>query len=504
MRGFVGDRARRERLVELVRSGVSAGAAADQVGLTRSWGYQVLRRAGLGPASTRDGVDPALLTAAFERVGTLRAAARECGIGKDLARRILVEQGVQFPERARSKPLERLRFHELLAQGWPVTKAAREVGASRRTGLSWADGGRMIAGKWRPATPAVIIDATGRARYEEPVADTARTCHLNLTERCTIADLRTAGLSCRQIAVELGRSPSTISREIARHSDDQGRYQPHAGDLLAAANRARPKQGKLVAEGPLRAAVENGLDQQWSPEQIAARLRAEHPDDESMHVCHETIYQAIYLQARGGLKREVQQALRSGRTRRKPRRRFDQRTKRFIEPMVMIADRPAEVADRAVPGHWEGDLIIGTGHTSAIGTLVERTTRFVMLVHLPERHDAESVRDGLISTMGTLPDHLRRSLTWDQGSEMALHGEFSLAADIDVYFCNPGSPWQRGSNENTNGLLRQYFPKSTDLGVHTVDDLQFVADRLNGRPRKTLDWETPAERMQKLLQSTAA
>jgi len=218
-----------------------------------------------------------------------------------------------------------------------------------------------------------------------------------------------------------------------------------------------------------------------------------------MRVSHETIYQALYFQARGGLKREVAQALRSGRTHRKPHRAPDQRTHRFIDPMIMISDRPADVEDRAVPGHWEGDLIMGEANKTAIATLVERATRYTMLVHLPEGHDAEVVRDGLIKTISTLPTHLRGSLTWDQGAEMARHKQFSMATDMAVYFCDPASPWQRGTNENTNGLLRQYFPKWTDLSVFGPEDLEHVAQQLNGRPRKTLDWDTPAERLRDLL-----
>jgi IS30 family transposase len=218
-----------------------------------------------------------------------------------------------------------------------------------------------------------------------------------------------------------------------------------------------------------------------------------------MHVVHETIYQALYVQGRGELRRELTRALRSGRAIRRPRRQARQRTPRMAAPMVMISERPAEADDRAVPGHWEGDLIIGKDNKSAIGTLVERATRYVLLVHLPHGRTPDVVRDALIDTMNGLPTHLRRSLTWDQGSEMHRHHEFSLATDIPVFFCDPHSPWQRGSNENTNGLLRQYFPKSTDLTVHTREHLNAVAVELNGRPRKTLGWDTPAERLTTLL-----
>lgn len=218
-----------------------------------------------------------------------------------------------------------------------------------------------------------------------------------------------------------------------------------------------------------------------------------------MRVTHETIYQALYVQGRGELRRELTRALRSGRARRKPHRQANKRQPRFSTPMAMISERPAEAGDRAVPGHWEGDLIIGKNQASAIGTLVERSTRYVMLVHLPVDHTAERMRDALVETMRTLPAQLRRSLTWDQGSEMGAHQAFTLATDIPVYFCDPASPWQRGSNENTNGLLRQHFPKGTDLSVHTRDQLDAVAAELNARPRKTLDWDTPAGRLAVLL-----
>jgi transposase, IS30 family len=218
-----------------------------------------------------------------------------------------------------------------------------------------------------------------------------------------------------------------------------------------------------------------------------------------MHVVHETVYQALYVQGRGELRRELATALRTGRARRKSHRQARQRRPRFTDPMVMISQRPAEIEDRAVPGHWEGDLIIGKDGASQIGTLVERATRYVMLLHLPAGRTAEEVRDALVTTVTTLPAHLKRSLTWDQGSEMAAHKAFTTATDIPVYFCDPASPWQRGSNENTNGLLRQYFPKATDLSVHTPEHLAHVAAQLNSRPRKTLDWNTPAQRLHKLL-----
>jgi transposase, IS30 family len=322
--------------------------------------------------------------------------------------------------------------------------------------------------------------------------------YLSLPDRLAIADGLQARLTLTTIAAGIGKHTSTVSREVRGRSVD-GLYLPYQADRVAAADRARPKQSKLVTNQKLRDAVEDGLSRRCSPEQISHRLVKDFPDDESMRVSHETIYQALYFQARGGLKREVAQALRSGRTRRKPHRVPDQRTHRFVDPMIMISDRPAEVEDRAVPGHWEGDLIMGEANKTAIATLVERATRYTMLVHLPDGHAAEAVRDGLITTISTLPVHLRGSLTWDQGAEMAGHKQFSMATNMAVYFCDPASPWQRGTNENTNGLLRQYFPKGTDLSVFGPEDLEHVAQQLNGRPRKTLDWDTPAERLRDLL-----
>ena len=273
--------------------------------------------------------------------------------------------------------------------------------------------------------------------------------YLSMTEREDIAVWWGAGVGVRQIARRLGRAPSTIS-----------------------------------------------------PEQIARRLVVDFPSDEPMRICHETIYQALYVQGRGGLRRELTACLRTGRALRKPQRRADQRQER-IKGKVMISERPAEVGDRAVPGHWEGDLIIGKDSGSAIGTLVERTTRFTMLLHLPADHGALTVREAIEATITTLPAALRRTLTWDQGIELAQHQQLTFDTDLAVYFCDPHSPWQRGTNENTNGLLRQYFPKGTNLSVHGPQDLERVAAGLNGRPRKTLDWKTPAEALAALLSAAA-
>jgi transposase, IS30 family len=276
---------------------------------------------------------------------------------------------------------------------------------------------------------------------------------------------------------------------------------PHLVDRRSTPRRQRPKPRKLDVDLVLRAWVAARLlRSKWSPRQIAHRLRRVFPDQPERHLAHETIYQAIYVQGRGALRRELAAALRSGRAHRRPHRDPQARRARFTEPMVMISERPAEADDRAVPGHWEGDLILGTGNASAIATLVERHTRYVRLAALPEgRHDAATVRDALIIAMAGLPASLTRSLTWDQGAEMGRHHEFSLATGIPVYFCDPASPWMRGSNENTNGLLRQYFPKGTNLALHTQAHLDAVADELNQRPRETLDWDDPAQRLATLL-----
>ncbi|GAA2462432.1 IS30 family transposase [Streptomyces mauvecolor] len=386
---------------------------------------------------------------------------------------------------------ERAAYSRLMQQGFSNAEACRVVGVSDRTGRKWLNG-RSAYGRQKAAPP---IRAVG------PPSGTSR--YLREDERIHIADRLREKATVRAIAAEPGRSPSTVSREIRRNHTMglRGRwhYRPHAAQARADARRPRPKPRKIDENPELREAVQAMLDEKWSPEQICQALRRRFPDRPEMHVVHETVYQALYVQGRGQLRRELAGALRSGRARRRPQRQAGFRQPRFTTPMVMISERPAEVGDRAVPGHWEGDLIIGKDGKSAIGTLVERATRYVMLLHLPGDHGAQAVLDALTATVQTLPAHLTRSLTWDQGSEMARHAEFTLATDIPVYFCDPASPWQRGSNENTNGLLRQYFPKGTDLSAHTPERLTAVAEQLNRRPRKTLGWETPAERLHKLL-----
>ncbi|QNE23238.1 IS30 family transposase [Kribbella qitaiheensis] len=382
-----------------------------------------------------------------------------------------------------------------------MTRAAGEVGVNVRTGRDWRRGVRKV-GNTRVRPDGMVVDYGTGTRYfismTRPADAVISDRYLSLDDRLAIADGLVNKHTLTAIAAGIGKHKSTICREIRAHSVE-GIYLPHQAHRDAASARARPKTSKLAVDPVLRERVEQGLETKLSPEQISHRLVKDFPDDESMRVSHETIYQALYFQARGGLKREVQTALRTGRTRRKPQRQPGQRQHRFVDEMIMISERPAEVEDRAVPGHWEGDLIMGEGNRSAIATLVERTTRYTLLVHLPGSHEAEPVRDGLIKAMQTLPEHLRGSLTWDQGCEMARHKQFSIATDMAVYFCDPHSPWQRGTNENTNGLLRQYFPKGTDLSVHGPEDLEHVAQELNQRPRKTLGWDTPAERLRDLL-----
>lgn len=319
-------------------------------------------------------------------------------------------------------------------------------------------------------------------------------------ERCRIEDLLDADWSPAAIAAALGRSRSTVTREIAAHRRVRdGRYDADHAQSQADAAARRPKAAKLATNLKLRREVQDRLLKHHSPEQIARRLREEFPDDAEMWVSHETIYQSLYVQSRGGLKRELTRHLRTGRSMRKPQRKPDERRGR-LAGMVMISERPPEVDDRAVPGHWEGDLILGSTESgSAVGTLVERMTRFTMLLYLPGGHTADIVQAAMVAKMATLPEQLRLSLTWDQGSEMANHVQIAEATGLSIYFCDPHSPWQRGSNENTNGLLRQYLPKGKDLSFYGPGMLDNIAAELNARPRKTLNWRTPAETLQALL-----
>jgi IS30 family transposase len=367
-------------------------------------------------------------------------------------------------------------FWAAMARGEFITGAAAEAGTYRQKGRGWL----AAAGGVRPRRGR---DLKGRC--------------LSFGEREDIAVGLAAGQSLRVIAARLGRSPSTVSRELARNADPRRGYRASTAHALAYDRASRPKPAKLVVNLALRAKVEKDLEKKYSPEQITGRLRVEFPNDPEMRVSPETIYQSLYVQSRGALRRDLTACLRTGRAVRRPSRKVGQRKNR-IPDMINIAERPAEVADRAVPGNWEGDLIIGMRNQTAIGTLVERATGYVMLLHLPQGYKPEQVRDVLAAKIKTLPESLRLSLTWDQGPEMRDWQRVAIDAEIDIYFCDPHSPWQRGTNENT-GLLRQCFPKGTDLSVHSSQDLDWVAQELNDRPRKRLAFKKPIEMIGELL-----
>ena len=377
-------------------------------------------------------------------------------------------------------PEERKRIIGLVAEGMRPVDVAAEVSRSASF------------------VQRIIKDAGGVARRLEWDPSPAR---LSAAEREDIRSGLDDGDSFRVIAGRLGRAPSTISREVNANGGRRG-YQGWRAHRRANNLARRPKVAKLAGCHRLRAQVETWLeDELWSPTQIAAQLRIDFPDDPIMRVSPETIYQSLYVQGRGALRKELAACLRTGRAVRRNRSRLDKRGR--IPDMVMISDRPAEIEDRAVPGHWEGDLIIGGGSRSAVGTLVERSTRYVMLLHLDGDHTAETVRTAMTAKIKTLPEHLMRSITWDQGREMAQHAAFTIDTGVSIYFCDPHSPWQRGSNENTNGLLRQWMPKGTDLSVFSEADLAAIAYKLNNRPRQTLGWMKPSQALADLVASTA-
>jgi transposase, IS30 family len=372
------------------------------------------------------------------------------------------------------RPDERARIAARLVEGASVRELAVQFGCSGRTVLRIGD-------------EAALARRVGRSPRR-----------LSFAERERISRGIAAGESDSEIARALGRHRSTIGREIRACGARRGRYRALAAERAARARARRPKLGKLARSPRLLAAVQAGLERRWSPEQISARLRLEYPDDAEMRISHETIYRSLFVQARGELRRQLSANLRRGRgTRRQRGRGRDQRGR--IVDMIAISERPPEVADRAVPGHWEGDLLLGAAGRSAIATLVERQTRYVMLARLGSDRSTEHVIAALKAQIQTLPAHLARSLTWDQGKELAAHKTFTVQTGIDVYFCDPRSPWQRGTSENTNGLLRQYLPKGSDLAACSQLALNEIAAELNGRPRKTLAWQTPAEKMTELL-----
>ncbi|GBE68340.1 IS30 family transposase [Mycobacterium sp. MFM001] len=371
-------------------------------------------------------------------------------------------------------------FGQLIAQGVGHCEACRIVGVNRRTGTRWRYG-------------RTVLNKAGEAVHYPPVSLTASKPrdprYLSLAERATIADLHRAGVGVCAIAEELGRAASTVSRELRRNADAQGRYLPATAERLAVERQSRPLRMRRVAcDEQLCGVVAELLGKRWSPEQVAHELPVRFPDQPERHLCTESIYQAIY-DPRIDLTRPAK------RRRRRRRRRVQGLERRGrLTAMAMIADRPAEVEDRVQVGHWEGDCIMGPGNRSAIGTLVERVTRFVILIHVPTgRPTAQAMCDSLTGALGAFAPHLRRTLTWDQGKELALHQQITARTDTRVFFCDAHSPWQRGSNENTNGLLRDYFPKGVDLSHISPEELRRVADELNDRPRKTLGWARPAD-----------
>lgn len=324
---------------------------------------------------------------------------------------------------------------------------------------------------------------------------------LSLAEREELSRGLVAGHSLRAIAKGLGRAASTVSRDVA-WSGSRDRYRAWRADRGAIERGRRPKPAKLALHPRLCREVERGLRAEWSPQQISARLIRDYPHDLDMRVSHETICRTLFVQARGALRKKLTTCLRTGRAQRRPHMRTEQSGAGRIRNPILISERPPEAEDRAVPGHWEGDLIIGKGCRSAIGVLVERSSRYVILLHLPHGRTAEDVRAALTRQVSKLPAELRRTLTWDQGKEMAEHIRFSTDTNMVVYFCDPHSPWQRGTGENTNGLLRQYFPRTADLSLHSAAQLNAVARKLNGRPRQTLDWMKPSEVFGRTVAST--
>jgi transposase, IS30 family len=431
----------REVFLDALRSGLSQSAAATVAGVSHSTGHKWAKAAGMGAN--------------------------------------LKHRGIRYPAWAKEA------FWAAMRAGASPSQAAVIAGVSENACQIWVKQAGYV-----PRTPPPPEEpATVQRRLRAP---------LSFTERYRLEELLEAGCRPWRAAELLGRHQSTINREVGRGQTQSG-YRACTGQDVAEANRRRPKMRKLVKTPALLAEVLQRLEQRHSPEQIAGRLREDFPDEPELWVSHETIYQAIYVQPRGELAKLVKTALRTGRTQRKPQGRKETGQGK-LKGMINISERPAEAQDRAIPGHWEGDLILGsTASGSAIGTLVERTTGFVVLLHLPDDRTAATLAEAMSAKIPELPEILRRSLTWDQGSEMALHTKITEATGLPIYFCDPHSPWQRGTNENTNGLLRQYFPKGTDLSFYGPGWLDQVAAELNARPRKRLNWRTPAEELDRLL-----
>lgn len=509
-----------EHFFELVDKGGTVRAAAKAAGVGEDAAYRWLRQAGLSMRrATPRKFSEEEKAEFFRRLAlnpNVSAVAKELGIARVTCYSWAYKAGIRTSETRKVNP-RREEFLSLRAEGFSRAQARARVGADARSAVDWDKGitiinrgriypdGRVVRYSEKTlkgVIPERRMRAIGGSVDLNKIEKIIDPRYLSLHEREQIKDLHRCGMSIRQIAAELDRSPSTISRELRRNTASTRGYMPHTAHRLSVQRRARPREPKLLARAELRRYVQAKLQKKWSPQQISHRLIKDFPTRPEMRVCTETIYQAIYVHARADLKRELSGQLRRGRATRKPHKQPDVRRSRFVDPMKSISERPAAAESREVPGHWEGDLIIGAGGGSAIATLVERSSRYVMLGHLGRERSADAVRDSLITTVSELPESLRGTLTWDQGAEMAEHRAFSIATDFDVYFADPGSPWQRGSNENTNGLLRQYFPKGSDLAAHDRAYLLAVAKELNGRPRKSLDWDTPTERLAALLDAS--
>jgi IS30 family transposase len=392
----------------------------------------------------------------------------------------------------------RRELFDRVCRGQALEVAAQELGVSTTAATTWwRQAGAMPLHRGQNARSTHGLISPG-----DPDRPGGRGHRLSLPERVEIMRGLDTGLNYAQIGRLIERDRSVVWREVRKNANSDGDYNALMAHSRAAEKLKRPKRLRLD-DAQLCAAVEAWMDQGWSPKLVAEVLARDHPDDRLARVSHETIYKCLYVQGRGQLRADLHKRLSTKRAARKTRDGAPDRRGKFTD-VITISDRPAEVADRAVPGHWEGDLIIGARHGSAIGTLVERSTRFTILLHLPDNHTAESVAAAMIAEMSELPAHLRRSITWDRGSEMAGWTDIALELQAPVYFCDPHSPWQRGSNENTNRLLRFWFEKSTDLSVHTRADLKRVQDTLNRRPRPTLDLDTPADRLNALITKTAA
>ncbi len=461
--------------------------AARLAGVSRSTAYRWLRQRFMDlraegfsarVAGRRVRVVPARSAAwESERKRSFEKARAEQGVAERQARRESLRHVERLmAPRQRSKVEQREeRYWELMRQGMSNTAACRLLGVSRRTG-------GLIRQRHRHQTAAQVGGVASSGRY------------LSLRERLQIADLLRLGSSMRQIAADLGRAPSTVKRELDRHRDGQGRYMPQAADHVAELGRSRPRAHKLTANPQLRKLVQRKLNRCWSPDEIAGWLPLAYPVDPSMRLCPETIYRALLVPGGKGLHKRYCSKLRTGRRIRKSRWLTRSGHGSVVRNMTMIDQRPAVVETKQQAGHWEGDLIVGVGSASAMMTLRERNTQFGIIVNLPVDHTAASVNDAAIKALAALPAHMKRTLTWDQGVEMARHQELAAATGIDIYFAERCSPWQRGANENFNGLARQYFPKGTDLSVHSDDHVDAVTRELNARPRKTLGYLTPAAR----------